>query len=338
MSLLNNTVERPLLEVRNLKKYFYGNRKLFSKTQSVVKAVNDVSFTVNQGETFGIVGESGCGKSTLGRTVIQLLKPTEGEVLYNGVDLVGLPAEDMRRLRQEIQIIFQDPYASLNPRMTVRELIQAPLDVFSNLSAQDKLDKVKEIMAKVGLREDDMAKYPHEFSGGQRQRIVIARALIMNPRFIFCDEPVSALDVSVRAQVLNLMKDIQRDLGLTYLFISHDLSVVRFLCDRIAVMYLGRIVELADKDELYNNPMHPYTQALLSAIPVPDVDAASERILLEGDLPSPYNPPSGCLFHTRCRYATERCKTEVPQMHEVCAGHCVACHLHDVRGESIDGC
>lgn len=338
MSLLNNTVERPLLEVRNLKKYFYGNRKLFSKTQSVVKAVNDVSFTVNQGETFGIVGESGCGKSTLGRTVIQLLKPTEGEVLYNGVDLVGLPAEDMRRLRQEIQIIFQDPYASLNPRMTVRELIQAPLDVFSNLSAQDKLGKVKEIMAKVGLREDDMAKYPHEFSGGQRQRIVIARALIMNPRFIFCDEPVSALDVSVRAQVLNLMKDIQRDLGLTYLFISHDLSVVRFLCDRIAVMYLGRIVELADKDELYNNPMHPYTQALLSAIPVPDVDAASERILLEGDLPSPYNPPSGCLFHTRCRYATERCKTEVPQMHEVCAGHCVACHLHDVRGESIDGC
>lgn len=335
---MNNTVERPLLEVRNLKKYFYGNRKLFSKTQSVVKAVNDVSFTVNQGETFGIVGESGCGKSTLGRTVIQLLKPTEGEVLYNGVDLVGLPAEDMRRLRQEIQIIFQDPYASLNPRMTVRELIQAPLDVFSNLSAQDKLGKVKEIMAKVGLREDDMAKYPHEFSGGQRQRIVIARALIMNPRFIFCDEPVSALDVSVRAQVLNLMKDIQRDLGLTYLFISHDLSVVRFLCDRIAVMYLGRIVELADKDELYNNPMHPYTQALLSAIPVPDVDAASERILLEGDLPSPYNPPSGCLFHTRCRYATERCKTEVPQMHEVCAGHCVACHLHDVRGESIDGC
>lgn len=331
---MNNTVERPLLEVKHLKKYFYGNRKPFSRKQSVVKAVNDVSFSIQQGETFGIVGESGCGKSTLGRTVIQLLEPTEGEVLYNGVNLANLSAEEMRKLRQEIQIIFQDPYASLNPRMTVRELIQAPLDVFSNLSANDKLEKVKEIMAKVGLREEDMAKYPHEFSGGQRQRIVIARALIMNPKFIFCDEPVSALDVSVRAQVLNLMKDIQKDLGLTYMFISHDLSVVRFLCDRIAVMYLGRIVELADKDSLYSNPLHPYTQALLSAIPVPDVDASSERILLEGDLPSPYNPPTGCLFHTRCRYATERCKTEVPQMHEVCAGHCVACHLHSEEEQS----
>lgn len=217
------------------------------------------------------------------------------------MDLAALPAEEMRKLRMEIQIIFQDPYASLNPRMTVRELIQAPLDVFSNASAEEKLSKVKEIMAKVGLREEYLGKYPHEFSGGQRQRIVIARALILDPQFIFCDEPVSALDVSVRAQVLNLMKDLQKEFNLTYMFISHDLSVVRFLCDRIAVMYLGRIVELADKEELYNNAKHPYTEALMSAIPVPDVDVKRIPVLLEGDIPSPYNPPSGCLFHTRCR-------------------------------------
>lgn len=319
--------EKPIIEVKNLKKFFYGNKSLFGKNRSVVKAVNDVSFSISRGETFGIVGESGCGKSTLGRTVIQLLKPTEGQVLYNGVDLSKLSSEEMRQLRSEIQIIFQDPYASLNPRMTVRELIQAPLDVFSDLSGDEKLKLVKEIMEKVGLREEYMGKYPHEFSGGQRQRIVIARALIMKPKFIFCDEPVSALDVSVRAQVLNLMKDIQKDLGLTYMFISHDLSVVRFLCDRIAVMYLGRVVEIADKEELYNNPKHPYTNALLSAIPVPDIDVKSERILLEGDIPSPYNPPSGCLFHTRCRFATERCSSEVPKMQEICPGHCVACHL-----------
>lgn len=317
----------PMIEVKNVKKYFYGSKRFLSKKRSVVKAVNDVSFSIRRGETFGIVGESGCGKSTLGRTVIQLLKPTEGQVLYNGLDLSTLSAEEMRKLRREIQIIFQDPYASLNPRMTVRELIQAPLDVFSDGNAEEKLEKVKEIMGKVGLREEYMEKYPHEFSGGQRQRIVIARALIMNPKFIFCDEPVSALDVSVRAQVLNLMKDIQKEFGLTYMFISHDLSVVRFLCDRIAVMYLGRIVEIADKEELYDHPKHPYTNALLSAIPVPDVDVAPERILLEGDLPSPYDPPEGCLFHTRCRYATERCRREVPEMKEIGAGHCVACHL-----------
>lgn len=321
-----------ILRVEHVKKYFYGNKKLFQKERSVVKAVNDVSFDIKEGETFGIVGESGCGKSTLGRTVIQLLKPTEGKVIYKGMDLAALPAEEMRKLRMEIQIIFQDPYASLNPRMTVRELIQAPLDVFSNASAEEKLSKVKEIMAKVGLREEYLGKYPHEFSGGQRQRIVIARALILDPQFIFCDEPVSALDVSVRAQVLNLMKDLQKEFNLTYMFISHDLSVVRFLCDRIAVMYLGRIVELADKEELYNNAKHPYTEALMSATPVPDVDVKRIPVLLEGDIPSPYNPPSGCLFHTRCRYATERCKTEVPQMMEVCPGHQVACHLFAENG------
>ena len=276
-----------ILEVKNVEKFFYGNKKLFQKDRPVVKAVNDVSFTINEGETFGIVGESGCGKSTLGRTVIRLLNPTNGQVIYKGTDLATLSGEEMRKLRQEIQIIFQDPYASLNPRMTVRELIQAPLDVYSHESEAEKLAKVKNIMAKVGLREEYMSKYPHEFSGGQRQRIVIARALILEPKFIFCDEPVSALDVSVRAQVLNLMKDLQKEFNLTYMFISHDLSVVRFLCDRIGVMYLGPMVEIADRQELYDNPMHPYTKALLSAIPVPDVDVDHEPILLEGDIPSP---------------------------------------------------
>ena len=315
-----------ILEVKNVEKFFYGNKKLFQKARPVVKAVNDVSFTINEGETFGIVGESGCGKSTLGRTVIRLLNPTSGQVLYKGTDLATLSGEEMRKLRQEIQIIFQDPYASLNPRMTVRELIQAPLDVYSHESEAEKLAKVKNIMAKVGLREEYMSKYPHEFSGGQRQRIVIARALILEPKFIFCDEPVSALDVSVRAQVLNLMKDLQKEFNLTYMFISHDLSVVRFLCDRIGVMYLGRMVEIADRQELYDNPMHPYTKALLSAIPVPDVDVKHEPMLLEGDIPSPINPPKGCKFHTRCRYCTEICKNVTPQFEEVEPGHFVACH------------
>ncbi len=318
-----------ILEVKNVEKFFYGNKKLFQKDRPVVKAVNDVSFTINEGETFGIVGESGCGKSTLGRTVIRLLNPTSGQVIYKGTDLATLSSEEMRKLRQEIQIIFQDPYASLNPRMTVRELIQAPLDVYSHESEAEKLAKVKNIMEKVGLREEYMSKYPHEFSGGQRQRIVIARALILEPKFIFCDEPVSALDVSVRAQVLNLMKDLQKEFNLTYMFISHDLSVVRFLCDRIGVMYLGRMVEIADRQELYNNPLHPYTKALLSAIPVPDVDVKHEPMLLEGDIPSPYNPPKGCLFHTRCKCAKECCKTEVPQMRQIGENHCVACHLYD---------
>lgn len=317
-----------ILEVKNVEKFFYGNKKLFQKDRPVVKAVNDVSFTINEGETFGIVGESGCGKSTLGRTVIRLLNPTSGQVLYKGTDLATLSGEEMRKLRQEIQIIFQDPYASLNPRMTVRELIQAPLDVYSHESEAEKLAKVKNIMAKVGLREEYMSKYPHEFSGGQRQRIVIARALILEPKFIFCDEPVSALDVSVRAQVLNLMKDLQKEFNLTYMFISHDLSVVRFLCDRIGVMYLGRMVEIADRQELYDNPMHPYTKALLSAIPIVDPLKAREhkRIQLKGELPSPMNIPEGCRFVTRCPYATEACKNGVPKLQEISKGHSVACH------------
>lgn len=322
--------EQTLLEVEHLKKYFYGSKKIFSasKERPTVKAVDDVSFSVFRGETFGIVGESGCGKSTLGRSVIRLLEPTAGKIIYDGVDLMGLSKEQMRLKRREMQIIFQDPYASLNPRMTVRELIKAPLDVFSRESESEKQKKVLEIMSLVGLREEFMHKYPHEFSGGQRQRIVIARALIMKPSFIFCDEPVSALDASVRAQVLNLMKSIQKEMNLTYLFISHDLSVVRFLCDRIAVMYLGRIVELATKDEFYNNAAHPYTQALLSSIPVPDTDVKTNRIILKGEVPSPYNPPAGCHFHTRCPYATEKCRKDVPELHDVGNGHLLACHYY----------
>ena len=319
---MSHTENTPLLEVRNLKKYF-------GKKDRVLHAVDDISVTIQQGKTLGVVGESGCGKSTLGRTVLRLLEPTDGQIIFDGQDITHVSEREMRKYRQSMQIIFQDPYASLNPRMTVRELIQAPLDVYSHESEAEKLAKVKNIMAKVGLREEYMSKYPHEFSGGQRQRIVIARALILEPKFIFCDEPVSALDVSVRAQVLNLMKDLQKEFNLTYMFISHDLSVVRFLCDRIGVMYLGRMVEIADRQELYDNPMHPYTKALLSAIPVPDVDVKHEPMLLEGDIPSPYNPPKGCLFHTRCKFAMECCKTEVPQMRQIGENHCVACHLYD---------
>ena len=320
--------ENTLLQVEHLKKYFYGSRKWFAgeSQRSVVKAVDDVSFSIRRGETFGIVGESGCGKSTLGRSVIRLIEPTDGRILYDGVDLRSLSAEELRLKRREIQIIFQDPYASLNPRMTVRELIKAPLDVFSRDSEEKKMEQVREIMSLVGLREEFMHKYSHEFSGGQRQRIVIARALILKPSFIFCDEPVSALDASVRAQVLNLMKRIQKEMNLTYMFISHDLSVVRFLCDRIAVMYLGRIVELATRDELYNHALHPYTQALLSSIPVPDTDVKPNRIILQGEVPSPYHPPEGCHFHTRCPYATEQCRTTAPEMRDAGNGHMVACH------------
>ena len=320
--------ENTLLQVEHLKKYFYGSRKWFAgeSQRSVVKAVDDVSFSIRRGETFGIVGESGCGKSTLGRSVIRLIEPTDGRIMYDGVDLRSLSAEELRLKRREIQIIFQDPYASLNPRMTVRELIKAPLDVFSRDSEEKKMEQVREIMSLVGLREEFMHKYPHEFSGGQRQRIVIARALILKPSFIFCDEPVSALDASVRAQVLNLMKRIQKEMNLTYMFISHDLSVVRFLCDRIAVMYLGRIVELATRDELYNHALHPYTQALLSSIPVPDTDVKPNRIILQGEVPSPYHPPEGCHFHTRCPYATEQCRTTAPEMRDAGNGHMVACH------------
>lgn len=310
-----------LLQANHIKKYFQGRGK------NVVKAVDDVSLTLHKGETLGLVGESGCGKSTLGRTLLRLIELTDGEILYNGQDLSKLSNKEMRRMRQHMQMVFQNPYSSLNPRMTVLDSVRAPLDIFKIGTPEERFEKCREILHYVGFEEYQMYRYPHEFSGGQRQRIVIARALVSEPDFIVCDEPVSALDVSVRAQVLNLMREINRDRGVAYLFISHDLSVVKHVSNRIAVMYLGNLVELADCDALYRNPKHPYTQALLSSIPIPDPDVKIDRIPLEGDIPSPMNPPSGCRFHTRCRYATERCKTERPEFRYDAEGHGVACHM-----------
>ena len=319
--------KKVLLEVQKVKKEFVTSKSLTGKPVKIVHAVDSVDLTIYEGETIGVVGESGCGKSTLGRCILQLIKPTAGHVLYRGEDITKLNKEQMRQMRRKMQLIFQDPYASLNPRMTVLELIMAPLEAFGIGTMEERVQRVKEIMELVGMPENMMNRYPHEFSGGQRQRIVIARALVLNPEFVVCDEPVSALDVSVRAQVLNLIQELKKKKHLTYMFISHDLSVVKYISDRIAVMYLGRIVEIAEKNELYNNPQHPYTKALLSAIPIPDVDNKMKREILTGDVPSPLNPPSGCYFHTRCKYAMERCKTECPALHDVGNGHMVACHL-----------
>ena len=309
-----------LLEVRNLKKYFP------SGTQ-VVKAVDDVSFDVYEGETLGLVGESGCGKSTTGRMTIKLLDSTAGSILYRGRDIAQLKGSELRDQRCRMQIIFQDPFSSLDPRKTIGETIGRPLQVHGLASKHQRLERVLELMERVGLDPNWVNKYPHELDGGRRQRVGIARALAVNPEYIVCDEPVSALDVSIQAQVLNLLQDLQEEMGLTYLFISHDLSVVKHLSNRIAVMYLGKIVELATSDELFANQAHPYTQALLSAIPIPSIDAKPKRILLQGDVPSPKNPPSGCRFHTRCPYATERCRQEEPQLQDIGGGHFVACHL-----------
>ena len=319
--------KKVLLEVQKVKKEFVTSKSLTGKPLKIVHAVDSVDLTIYEGETIGVVGESGCGKSTLGRCILQLIRPTAGNVLYRGEDITKLNKEQMRQMRRKMQLIFQDPYASLNPRMTVLELIMAPLEAFGIGTMEERVQRVKEILELVGMPENMMNRYPHEFSGGQRQRIVIARALVLNPEFVVCDEPVSALDVSVRAQVLNLIQELKKKKHLTYMFISHDLSVVKYISDRIAVMYLGRIVEIAEKNELYNNPQHPYTKALLSAIPIPDVDNKMKREILTGDVPSPLNPPSGCYFHTRCKYATERCKTECPALHDVGNGHMVACHL-----------
>lgn len=319
--------KKVLLEVQKVKKEFVTSKSLTGKPLKIVHAVDSVDLTIYEGETIGVVGESGCGKSTLGRCILQLIRPTAGNVLYRGEDITKLNKEQMRQMRRKMQLIFQDPYASLNPRMTVLELIMAPLEAFGIGTMEERVQRVKEIMELVGMPENMMNRYPHEFSGGQRQRIVIARALVLNPEFVVCDELVSALDVSVRAQVLNLIQELKKKKHLTYMFISHDLSVVKYISDRIAVMYLGRIVEIAEKNELYNNPQHPYTKALLSAIPIPDVDNKMKREILTGDVPSPLNPPSGCYFHTRCKYATERCKTECPVLHDVGNGHMVACHL-----------
>ncbi len=327
--MLNET----LVQVNGLSKQFVTAKTFTGKPLKKVQAVDGVDLTIHKGETLGIVGESGCGKSTLGRTILRLIEPTSGEVLYHGENILGYNKEEMRNMRKKMQLIFQDPYASLNPRMTVLELIRAPLDAFGIGSMSERTEMVAEIMKLVGMQESQMNRYPHEFSGGQRQRIVIARALVLNPEFVVCDEPVSALDVSVRSQVLNLIKELQAHKNLTYMFISHDLSVVKYVSDRVAVMYLGRVVEIAEKEEFYAHPLHPYTQALLSAIPIPDVDVTTKRIILEGDVPSPLNPPAGCHFHTRCRYATEQCKQCRPPLREEAPGHFVACHLYDKESD-----
>lgn len=321
-------MEQPLLKVKNLKKHFPIKNKLFQKQNSSVKAVDGISFDVNRGETIGLVGESGCGKSTTGRMLMKLLEPTEGEIYYNGEDVTNLEERDFRPYRKKIQMIFQDPYASLNPRMKVGDIISEPL-IIHNFDKSTREKKVKDLLGIVGLSGYHAKKYPHEFSGGQRQRIGVARALIMNPELIIADEPVSALDVSIQSQILNLLDDLQEEFKLTYVFIGHDLSVIEHISDRVGVMYLGKLVELAPKEKLYAEPLHPYTKALLSAVPIPDPTDKRERIILSGDIPSPANPPSGCTFHTRCPFAFDKCKQVVPKWREVKEGRFAACHLLD---------
>lgn len=320
-----------LLKVENLKKYFPIRHGMFSRHIGDVKAVDDVSFELFEGETLGIVGESGCGKSTTGRAIMRLSEPTAGAITFDGVELTALNKEAMRKARRDIQMVFQDPYASLNPRHTIGKILEEPLIVHGIGSAQERKKKVHEYLEIVGLSAYHAKRYPHQFSGGQRQRIGIARALMTNPKLIIADEPVSALDVSIQAQVLNLMQKLQDDLQLTYIFIAHDLGVVRHISDRVGVMYLGKMVELAESESLYNEPLHPYSQALLSAVPIPDPQFEREQFILKGDIPSPSNPPSGCTFHTRCPKAMEHCKVAVPKLQQVKPGHSVACHLYDAQ-------
>ena len=321
-------MKKVLLEVKDLKKYFPIHSGLLGKVSGYVKAVDDVSFTVYEGETLGIVGESGCGKSTTGRVLMRLTEPTDGSVKFDNVELTRLSDGEMRKVRRDIQMVFQDPYASLNPRHTVEKILEEPLIVHGIGNVVERKTKVMEYLKIVGLSEYHAKRYPHQFSGGQRQRVGIARALMTNPKLIIADEPVSALDVSIQAQVLNLMKKLQEELKLTYIFIAHDLGVVRHISDRVGVMYLGRLVELAASESLYEKPLHPYAQALLSAVPIPDPEFVREEIPLMGDIPSASNPPSGCAFHTRCPYAMAFCKTKVPVLQEVKPGHSVACHLY----------
>ncbi|WGV62073.1 dipeptide ABC transporter ATP-binding protein [Brevibacillus brevis] len=317
-----------LLVVKNLKKYYPITGGVLGGEVGVVKAVDDVSFTVKSGETLGLVGESGCGKSTTGRSLLRLIEPTSGEINFDGTDVMSLSTDAMRKMRRDMQIVFQDPFASLNPRHNIEKILEEPLIVHGLGSSAERKKRVQEMLEIVGLSSYHASRYPHQFSGGQRQRIGIARALMLKPKLIVADEPVSALDVSIQSQVLNLMQDLQREFGLTYLFIAHDLSVVRHISDRVGVMYLGRIVELTTSSQLYSNPLHPYTKALLSAVPSPDPDALRERVILQGDVPSPAKPPSGCTFHTRCPHVTEECRTVRPEFADTGDGHFVACHLY----------
>lgn len=329
--------QEKLLEIKNLKKYFPIKTGIVKGKGGQVKAVDDVSFTIYRGETLGIVGESGSGKSTLGRTIIRLFDATAGEIVFEGNHLESLSSAKLDPYRKDMQMVFQDPFASLNPRMRVSKIVGEPLKVQTKLNKAERHQKVIDILEKVGLTKEALTKFPHEFSGGQRQRIGIARALTTNPKFIIADEPVSALDVSVQSQVLNLMQDLQDEMDLTYLFISHDLSVVKHISDRVAVMYLGRIVEIGLKDSIYHNPLHPYTKALLSAIPVTGFDNKRKRISLKGEPPSPADPPAGCAFHTRCPHAYERCKLERPELIHQQDGQHVACHLYDEKtGVKVD--
>jgi len=319
----------PVVEVENLKKHFPLRRGLLARETAWIKAVDGVSFALNPGETLCLVGESGCGKSTVGKVLLRLLEPTEGTIRLDGEDITHLGKGDMRPHRKRMQMVFQDPYASLNPRMAAGRIVSEPLENYSDISPKERETRVAELFEKVGLRTDAMKRFPFEFSGGQRQRLGIARALALNPAVIIADEPVSALDVSVQAQVLNLMMDLQEELGLAYLFVSHDLGVVEHIGHRVAVMYLGKIVEIAEKQALFETPLHPYTQALMAAAPIADPHVKRERIVLQGDVPSPINPPSGCAFHTRCPFAFERCRIETPLLKPAAGGRRVACHLVD---------
>lgn len=323
--------KKTLIEIKNLKKYFELNKGILANKKSFVKAVDDISFAINKGETLGLVGESGCGKTTVGRTIIKLYNPTAGQIIYDGKDISKLSAKEIMPYRRKIQMIFQDPYASLDARMTIGDIIGEPMDIHGLMRGKEREERIQYLLNKVGLNKDHASRYPHEFSGGQRQRIGIARALAVEPDFIVCDEPISALDVSIQAQVVNMLEDLQRDLGLTYLFIAHDLSMVKHISSRIGVMYLGKLVEIGYSNELYKKPLHPYTQALLSAIPVPDpeLSAVNKRIMLEGEIPSPIDPPPGCRFKGRCRHAKAICSEVEPVLKDLGNNHCIACHLYE---------
>ena len=316
-----------LVEIRNLKKHFPVGEGLFSRGKGAVKAVDGVNLTINEGETVGLVGESGCGKSTLGRTILRLIEPTSGEVIFQGKNLLTMPQRELRDMRRQMQIIFQDPYASLNPRMRVGDIVGEGLEIHKLAKGKAKRDRVMELLHQVGLREDHYDRYPHEFSGGQRQRIGIARALAVSPKFIVCDEPVSSLDVSIQAQIINLLQELQEKMHLTYLFISHDLRVVEHISHRVAIMYLGKVVEIAKGETIYRDAKHPYTRALLSAVPIPDMSRKKERVVLEGDVPSPVNPPPGCTFHPRCSFREALCSQSEPPLDFTADGHGVSCHV-----------